>query len=120
MKKLYLFFIIIILILFYLSFVNLSSYLVYNNRESVINDNINNGEGVNVGFSDKVDVSVRKERWYGVIIENINNNYNLNYLYLFNFIKLPINVNGVNWVWYHLIVIFFILTLVLLINKIYK
>lgn len=59
----------------------------------------NGGEAdLEVGFSDKVTISVKRVRWYGTI----NEEDNLSTLRLFNMAKLPIKVNGTSLTYLHL------------------
>lgn len=58
---------------------------------------------VKVGFHDSVDVSVKKNRWYGTIYEESNELGVQSNLYLFDLIKFPIKVNGNSWVNIHIV-----------------
>lgn len=62
---------------------------------------VNGGADVNVGFMDKVSVSVMRPRWYGKIYE-VDKRSDLK---VFNLFNLPIKVNGTSWVYTHLVVL---------------
>ena len=59
-----------------------------------------------VGVSESVDVTVRRNRWYGTIIENkFSNGKNLDNLYVFTKLKIPLNVNGQSLISWHIVAI---------------
>jgi len=66
------------------------------------------GSITNIPFSESVSVNVKRERWYGTILEN-NGDSDIHTLG----IKLPLNHDGVNYVWIHL---FFVLILLIVIG----
>ena len=93
---------IMILLLGYLITINAMAISHFVNNTNQIQENKTfNGMFVELGIGNKVDVSVTRERWYGIIIESYNGDNNLNNLYLFNQVRIPINVNGSNWVFTH-------------------
>lgn len=66
---------------------------------------------INVG--DKVDVFVKRTRWYGTISES-GNRANLK---LFKIVNIPIKVNGSSWAVYHFIALALLIFLVIKLNK---
>lgn len=65
------------------------------------------GSGIieEIGISEKVDVTVERNRWYGKIIENKwSNGRNLDNLYLFTKLRMPLNVNGTSLIWIYILV----------------
>ena len=62
---------------------------------------IEDGTNVDIGVSQNVAVSVKRERWYGTIYEEYNGKRNLNILYLFDYIKLTTNVNNISFILLH-------------------
>lgn len=104
-KKTYAVYLIAIgLILAYLLIINITANILSDgNSGSSKTLNKNNYGDVVLGVSDSIDVSVLRNRWYGTILEQSGTNTKLSKLYLFGFITLPINVNGSNLVWIHIL-----------------
>jgi len=71
------------------------------------NDSLDTGE-VKVGFGDKVTVRVDRDRWYGTIQEEIDGEDKVSYVRLLYFIKIPLEIKGLNFYWIHFFFIFLI------------
>lgn len=101
MNRLGLFIIIIIVSIFYLFYINIYATIDFSqNIEGFNNEQIiDGGTNVIIGMSDDVSVSVTRDRWYGTIIENGDTKN----LYFFDKIKLPLLINGINYVLYHIV-----------------
>jgi len=104
MRKNYLVYVIAVgLLLAYILIINAVGSLMSNESSYSGGVEGNDYGDVVVGVSDNVDVSVVKNRWYGTILENSGRTTKLSKLYLMGFIPLPLNVNGGNLVWIHII-----------------
>jgi len=88
------------LILAYIILINLISCINFYEIEHKSKKEINSrGEIVKVNFKDDVSVTVKKDRWYGRIIENDG----LSNLYLFYFIRLPLKRGNFNYLYAHIL-----------------
>lgn len=54
----------------------------------------------NIGFSESIEVSIIRKRWYGTILESGSSSY----LSFFNLIKLPMKINARDIRWLHVII----------------
>lgn len=92
---------IFIMLLTYIIFINLGSYVL--GMESVQNtfqnSQIQEGSEQKIGANFNVAVTVQKNRFYGEIIETSGNSK----LYALSFIPLPLISNGFNFKFIHLI-----------------
>lgn len=75
----------------------------------------NSGFNVDLRMSDSVSVTVARQRFYGRVLEFIGGKSKVSYLYLFNFLKLPLEVHGIHFLYFHIgiVVLLFILFIVL-------
>jgi len=105
--------IIILTIILYLLLVNfIFNFWIFNDNIEIVNGTYYDPATEKLGFSDSVDISVKRPRFYGTYYENYNNDEKNIYLKLFNIIKLPIRNNALNFVYVHLLfllIIFLIL-----------
>ena len=75
------------------------------------------GGDIKIGFGDKVEVTVTRNRWYGKIIENSYPKGKTATLYLFNFITLPLNAKGKSFFLIHTIFLVFLVFFLYFTNK---
>ena len=105
------FLIFLVIIIFYVFAINLVAVELA--RASSLNaqgseDFMREGPVQKVGLNAQVEVSVRRNRWYGVILES--GDPRVSVVYIFSFLKLPLKSSGVNFVYFHAI-FFFILVM---------
>lgn len=112
--------IVLIIILIPVYIFNINLIANYENTDSQIELNNNQYKGFcnasiceKVGMSDSVSIEVVKNRWYGKIVENSDQNGNLNNLYLFKIIKIPTNKNGFSFFWIHISFLIFLIIIFL-------
>jgi len=80
---------------------------------------ISNSADIKIGVSDKVDISVKRERFYGYYIENtVGNRYSKD-LYLFRLFKIPLVMNSFQFIYAHVIVLVLVLVSLVLSSVIY-
>jgi len=58
-----------------------------------------------IGVSDRIGIEITRNRWYGKIIINSNQERSSENLYLFNLIKLPLSKDGFSFVRIHILVV---------------
>lgn len=71
------------------------------------------GFNVNMNMGTSASTIVKRNRWYGTIIEYGDTK---SHLKLFDVIKTPLKLNGSSLIWYHIIVIF-LLSFFVIINR---
>lgn len=110
MKKIYVLFLFLSINLFYILLINAFA-LALQLEVDFSQEEIKNRSGslVQLSIGDSVGVQLIRERWYGVIIENVGKDSKISNLYLFNYVRLPINVNGLSFVWIHIIYLFLLI-----------
>ena len=83
---------------------------------SEIEDSFN----VALGISESVTVTVTRQRFYGKIIEIVAADSKVVYVYLFNFLKLPLRVHAINFLYFHIGIIFLIVLLFFILTALEK
>ncbi len=95
-----------VVLLLYIIGINFVAVVLANDFSSnTIFDNTSESEGfgqVQLGVSDKVDVTVTRHRFYGKVVENYYASGSIGYLYIFNWIKMPMIINGTDMIYIHL------------------
>ena len=108
MKKTLITFLICLGVLFtYVFFINFIATGPFNNLLDFDNNSEDiSGAMLDMSVLDNVEVTVIRNRWYGQIIENTNQDVskNTNDLYLFKVVKLPIEIGGINLTLIHSVV----------------
>lgn len=99
-------------------YISLSEIIINpeNNSLNYSGKNALNGEEISI--NDQVTVQVKRERWYGTIIQNEKNSD----IYLFNFMKMPYKKGDTNLMFLNLIIfsmllIIFITLSILILTK---
>jgi len=110
-----------ILIILYIPIINqVASFQINNHNinEDTIQDNQNSGADVNLNFKDIVEVSVKRNRWYGTIDEFHTKDSLISKIKLFKFINLPLIIFKTNYIYFHItILIIYASLLTLLLYK---
>ena len=104
-------FFIVLIIVSYLLIINILSLINFNIIENYIDynqDQENYGTTQRLGFGESVSVSVKRNRWYGIIYESgaVSN------LYIFQVLRLPLKNDNFNFKIIHFI--FFLLVILFL------
>ncbi len=92
-----------ILYIFTINIVAQTMYFYESSQEVLSEQEISQGFNQEIGFSDKVSVSVTRHRSYGTIKEFQDGGKNINTLSLYNLFNIPLNVNGFNFMILHII-----------------
>jgi len=106
--------VLVFLLVYFLGANLLAQFLINGGYEDTIDNT--NGAMVNVNVGEKVDVFVKRTRWYGIIHEEGSTSN----LKLFKIANIPIRVNNSSWVIYHFIALVLLTILVLKLNKMEK
>ncbi len=95
----------IIITILYLILVNLSTYVInYSYNFNQNNTSYDDGN-VRIGVSDSVNIEVIKNRIYGTIKISGDDKY----LYFLKIIPIPLEIGGLNYIYFHLIFILFLI-----------
>src|SRR3989344_5149103 len=73
-----------------------------------VSDRYDGGDVV-IGFSDSVEVTVTRNRWYGTILGNSGQETKSVTLYLLNFISIPLYSNGKSLLLINIILLVFLM-----------
>ena len=102
---------VLVILVGYLFVINIFANLMYSSNE-ISQPNKNGDADLTIGLGEYVSVEViRVPHWYGRFIINDGREY----LNLFFFYKIPWVVKKINFVWFHLIFIIFIILFTILI-----
>jgi len=112
MKKIIIYAVVIVLYVFLINFVPLlleSSWKIRSKQD--INYEMSMSE--QIGISDDVSVTVVRERFYGKIYQYDEDSY----VYLLYFVKLPLKIDGKDYLWFHVLFTVIVLVSLFLLKK---
>lgn len=104
----------LLLIFVYIITINLIPIFIQNENITYLDKNLPSGSSMieaKMLFSQHVDVSVIKHRWYGTIYEDNGDSY----IYVFNFIGLPLK-QKINFLYFHISFLILIIFLILFVD----
>jgi len=107
------------MVIVYVLIINIFASILSISIENAEIRSSNGGGMLKIGVSESVSILVTRNRWYGKILEE--NGHSI--LYLFRFVKLPIRVKKLNFIYYHVIFLFILTALIILFSlnkKVYK
>lgn len=101
--------------IFYIVLINMfASIDVIPNSSQENEQNIkDDGTIIDIGMGEDVSITVTRHRFYGTIIESENSSY----LYLLNRIRLPLIVNGINYILFHIL---FVILYIIILGRLLK